>query len=102
MDLENQRDIKRVVEEHGAENLVVVLGSGELEAIQIAAETVNSGDPAYAGDLAGVSLGLPVYHILEPSLKDEIPAPLYDEKLGMFAMVYDSEQIGATIEGFRR
>ena len=101
MDLENQGTIKQLVDEHGAANLVVVLGAGEPEAMKIAAETVTTGDPAYAGPLAGVSLGLPVYHILEPCLKGELPSQLYDEKLGMLTMVYDAEQIGSTLSEIR-
>lgn len=101
MDLENQGTIKQLVDEHGAAGMVVVLGAGELEAIKIAAETVTSGDPAYAGPLAGVSLGLPVFHILEAALKDEVPSALYEEKLGMYAMLYDSAELSTTLEGFR-
>ena len=69
MDLENQNNIKRLVEEHGGGNLVVVLGGADLEGIEIAAETVKIGDPSLAGPLAGVQLELPVYHILESWVK---------------------------------
>ena len=65
MDPENQDRIKSLVDEHGAEDLVVVLGAADLEALEVAAETVTLGDPAYVGPLAGVQLGLPVVHILE-------------------------------------
>ena len=64
MDPENQDRIKSLVDEHGADDLVVVLGAADLEALEVAAETVTVGDPAYVGPLAGVQLGLPVVHIL--------------------------------------
>ena len=62
---ENQDRIKRLADEHGTDSLVVVLGAADLEAIEVAAETVTAGDPAYVGPLAGVQLGLPVVHILD-------------------------------------
>ena len=63
MDLENQRRIKELAQQHGEDNLVVVLGASEGEAAGLAAETVTAGDPTFAGPLAGVSLGLRVYHV---------------------------------------
>jgi glycine reductase len=65
MDPENQGRIKSLVDEHGADDLVVVLGAADLEALEVAAETLTIGDPAYVGPLAGVQLGLPVVHILD-------------------------------------
>ena len=67
MDLQNQQRIKDAAEKYGAENCVVVLGSSDAEGAEIYAETVTNGDPTFAGPLAGVSLGLPVYHIFEKS-----------------------------------
>jgi betaine reductase len=55
MDMENQTAIKRLVDENGADNLVVVLGAADLEGAEIAAETVTVGDPSFAGPLSGVS-----------------------------------------------
>lgn len=97
MDLENQATIKRLVEEHGAENLMVVLGATEAEGLELAAETVTAGDPSYAGPLAGVSLRLPVYHILEPAVTEGLPAELVEEKLGMMAMVADVGRISEVL-----
>ena len=56
---------KGLVDTHGADDLVVVLGAADLESLEVAAETVTMGDPAYVGSLAGVQLGAPVIHILE-------------------------------------
>src|SRR3989337_771841 len=63
MDLENQTAIRRLADEVGPDKLVVVLGSTELQGIELAASTLTDGDPSYAGALAGVSLRLPVYHL---------------------------------------
>ncbi len=60
MDMENQTTLKRLVDENGADNLVVVLGAADVEGAEIAAETVTVGDPSFAGPLSGVSLRLPV------------------------------------------
>ena len=49
----------------------------------MAAETVTAGDPTFAGPLAGVSLGLKVYHICEPEIKEEIDEAVYDEQISM-------------------
>ena len=93
MDLENQKRVKEFTEEFGAENIVVVLGAAEGEAADLAAETVTLGDPTYAGPLAGVQLGLDVYHIVEPEMKEAINSELYEEQVGMMEMVLDVDDI---------
>ena len=93
MDLENQKRVKEFTEEFGAENIVVVLGAAEGEAAGLAAETVTNGDPTYAGPLAGVQLGLDVYHIVEPEMKEAIDSELYEEQVGMMEMVLDVDDI---------
>ncbi len=99
MDLENQKRVLELSEKYGKENVVVVLGSSEAETAGLAAETVAAGDPTYAGPLAGVSLGLAVYHIFE--LKDEIDADVYDEQCGMMEMVLDMDAIGNEVKSIR-
>ena len=59
----------------------MVLGLNEPERLRILATTFKDGDPAYAGALAGVALGLPSYHILE--LKDDVPPDVWREQMGM-------------------
>jgi glycine/sarcosine/betaine reductase complex component A len=93
MDPENQDRIKSLVDEHGAEDLVVVLGAADLEALEVAAETVTLGDPAYVGPLAGVQLGLPVVHILEEDVKGQVDPSIYDEQVGLLEMTLDVDQI---------
>lgn len=93
MDLENQKRVKEIAEEYGEENVVVVLGGAEAEASGLAAETVTNGDPTFAGPLAGVQLGLRVYHVLEPEVKDEIDDDVYEEQISMMEMVLEVEDI---------
>ena len=102
MDPENQAAIKKLVDETGAENLVVVLGSAHVELAEVAAKTVTVGDPSFAGPLAGVSLRLPVYHILEPDVKEAIPAEVYEKQAGFMAMIVNTEELGKKMREARR
>src|SRR5947208_2949902 len=70
MGLEDQAAVKRVAEEH--RDVVVLLGTPDAESTQTLAQTVVAGDPSYAGPLAGVPLGLPVFHVFEPELKRQV------------------------------
>ena len=100
MDPENQDRIKSLVEEHGADDLVVVLGAADLEALEVAAETVTVGDPAYVGPLAGVPLGLPVIHILEDDVKQDVDPDVWEEQVGLLEMTLDVEQIQKAAQTF--
>jgi glycine reductase len=93
MDPENQDRIKGLVDTHGADDLVVVLGAADLESLEVAAETVTMGDPAYVGPLAGVQLGLPVVHILEEDVKAQVDAGVYDEQVGLLEMTLDIQRV---------
>ena len=93
MDLENQKRVKEFAEEYGPENVVVIVGAAEGEAAGLAAETVTAGDPTFAGPLTGVQLGLTVYHVCEPEIKDEFDQDVYDEQVGMMEMVLDVDDI---------
>ncbi len=93
MDLENQKRVKEFADKYGAENLVVVLGAAEGEAAGLAAETVTNGDPTFAGPLTGVQLGLSVYHVCEPEIKNEVDESVYDEQISMMEMVLDVDDI---------
>ncbi len=101
MDAENQSLMMRLVQEHGRDKLVVVLGAADVEGVEISAETLTMGDPSFAGPLAGVQLGLKVYHILEPIFKEIIPQDLYEEKLGIFELTTDSEQLEKSLSKIR-
>ena len=101
MDLENQKRVLNISEEFGAENIVVLLGAAEAEASGLAAETVTNGDPTWAGPLAGVQLGLTVYHICEDEIKSEVDQAVYDEQVGMMEMVMDVPAIHEEMESIR-
>jgi glycine/sarcosine/betaine reductase complex component A len=99
MDLRSQEAILRLAEEHGPQNLTVILGAPDPESAEIAAETVVLGDPAYAGALAGVQLGLDVYHVLE--LHDVTPAEVWEEQVGVMADVLDASGLATAVAGIR-
>lgn len=101
MDLENQKRVKEFAEKYGAENVVVVLGASEGEAAGLAAETVTAGDPTFAGPLTGVQLGLRVYHICEPEMKEEIDPDVYEDQIGMMEMVLDVDDIVSEMKAIR-
>ena len=97
MDLENQKRVKEFAEQYGPENVVVILGAAEGEA----AETVTAGDPTFAGPLAGVQLGLTVYHICEDDIKAEVDPGVYDEQISMMEMVMDVDDIHNEMQSIR-
>ena len=96
MDLENQKRVKDFAEQYGAENIVVVLGAAGL-----AAETVTAGDPTFAGPLAGVQLGLSVFHVCENEIKDEVDSSVYDDQISMMEMVMDVDDIAKEMSSIR-
>lgn len=99
MDLENQARIKDLAEKYGNEDLIVVLGGAEAEAAGLAAETVSTGDPTFAGPLAGVPLGLKAYHMFE--LKDEVDPQVYEDQISMMEMVLDVDAIKSEVATYR-
>ena len=101
MDLENQQRVKDAAEKHDAEDILVILGAAEAEAAGLAAETVTAGDPTFAGPLAGVQLGLRVYHVVEPEIKDEVNPEAYDQQVGMMEMVLDVDAIIEEMKSIR-
>ncbi len=101
MDLEIQQRVKDLTEKHGAENMVIVIGGAEAEASGLSAETVTAGDPTFAGPLAGVELGLRVYHVVEPEIKDECDETVYDDQCGMMEMVLEVDEIVNEVKSVR-
>ncbi|WP_313756962.1 glycine/sarcosine/betaine reductase complex selenoprotein A, partial [Tissierella sp.] len=86
---------------YGAENMLVLIGGAEAESAGLAAETVTAGDPTFAGPLAGVPLGLKVYHSVEPEFKESVDADVYDEQIGMMEMVLDVDAIIEEVKAMR-
>ncbi len=101
MDLNSQETIKRLADEHGNEQLLVILGAPDAESAEIAAETVVLGDPTYAGALAEAQLGLSVYHALEQEFRSLIDEDVWEEQIGIMADVLDTEAISAAVKGMR-
>jgi glycine/sarcosine/betaine reductase complex component A len=93
MDPQNQGLIKRLVEEMGDRELVVMLGAADEDAVEVAAETVREGDPAYVGPLAGVQLGLTVVHVFEDEVRNQVDPAVYEEHVGFYALSFDVEGI---------
>jgi glycine reductase len=102
MDLQSQEAIARLADTHGPENLLVLLGAPDPEAAQISAETVVSGDPAWAGALAGTQLGLAVYHVLDDEVKAAVPDSVWEEQIGLMADVLDGPALVDTVRQARQ
>src|SRR5437899_9915175 len=91
MGLEDQAAVKRVAEEH--RDVVVLLGTPDAESTQTLAHTVVAGDPSYAGPLAGVPLGLPVFHVFEPEIKTQVAGEVYDAQAALMEMSLETDKI---------
>ena len=101
MDLQSQEAILRLAETHGRDNVVVILGAPDPEAAEISAETVRLGDPAYAGALAGVQLGLDVYHVLDDDVRAAVPPDVWDEQIGVMTDILEADALNAAVAGIR-
>ena len=99
MGLEDQAAVKRVAEEH--RDVVVLLGTPDTESTQTLAQTVVVGDPSYAGPLAGVPLGLPVFHVFEPEIKAQIETDVYEAQVALMEMSLETEKILAGLREVR-
>jgi glycine reductase len=101
MGLEDQAAVKRVADEHGS-GVVVLLGTPDAESTQTLAQTVVAGDPSYAGPLAGVPLGLPVLHVFESQVKDQVPPDVYEAQVALMEMSLDRDAILGGLQEARR
>lgn len=101
MDLDTQSAIERLVEEHGTDELLVILGAPDAEAAGIAAETVVVGDPSYSGPLAEAQLGLDVYHVVEDEVREAVPEDVFEEQVGLMTDVLDVDAIAEEIAEMR-
>jgi glycine/sarcosine/betaine reductase complex component A len=101
MDLEDQWAIKKVIQRHGTDDLIVIIGCPDAECAESHAETVIAGDPSFAGPLTGVQLGLPVYHVMEAEIKSQIPQNAYQEHLREFEPAFDEEEFSQLMKSIR-
>ena len=86
----------------GTDDLVVVLGTPTPESSKLFAMTVTEGDPTWAGPLAGVGLGVPVYHVIEDEIKSQVNSDVYEEEVGLAEMALeDTEQILEAVKDVR-
>lgn len=83
------------------EDLVVLLGTPTEDSSRLYALTVTDGDPSWAGALAGVALGLPVYHVTEEALRAQIAPADYEEHVELMAMAMDVDGIARAVRGVR-
>jgi betaine reductase len=51
--------------------------------------------------LAGVALGLPVYHIIEPEIKTQIAPACYEEHLKLMEIALEVDKISQTLARVR-
>src|SRR5687768_1040589 len=100
MGLEDQGRIREIAEKFPGE-IVVLLGAPDAETAELYAETMTHGDPTYAGVLAGVALGLPVYFIAEDIVKAQIPPDVYDDQVSIMEMALPTEEICARVRAVR-
>lgn len=101
MDLEEQGRIQALVEAGERDRMVAILGTPGPGATQMVAMTLRDGDPSHAGPLAGVPLGLPVFHILEEQVKRSIDPDVYENEVGPMELVLDAEAIAAAMAALR-
>ena len=92
---------KKAAEQYGKDNLIVILGSPDADSSELYAETLINGDPSWIGPLAGVSLGLPVFHIMEPEIKAQIDPELYREQLELMEIALDVDAIALGLNRVR-
>ena len=102
MDLQNQQRIKDIAAKNKPEDIIVIIGASDAEGAGIYAETVTAGDPTFAGSLAGVSLGLPVYHVLDPLLKAEADPQAWEDQISMMEMVLNGETLTKAVADMRQ
>ena len=79
----------------------MILGASEPAYVEMMAETVTAGDPTYTGPLAGVSLGLPVYHITEPEVRERADTSVYQAQIGLSEVAMETEEIWKSIRAVR-
>lgn len=79
----------------------MILGAAEPAYVEMMAETVTAGDPTYTGPLAGVSLGLPVYHVTEPEVKAISDPETYRAQIELSEISMETDKIWEGIRTIR-
>ena len=73
--------------------MVVVLGTPDPDSTKIVTQTVTTGDPSYAGPLAGVSLGLPVLHVLDERVAAQTDPETYQSEIGVMLDALETDAL---------
>lgn len=79
----------------------MILGAAEPDYVEMMAETVTAGDPTYTGPLAGVSLGLPVYHVTEPEMKELSDPGIYRDQIELSEIAMETDKIWERVRTVR-
>ena len=90
-----------MAERYKPDELMVLLGTPNAESSRLYAMTVTEGDPSWAGALAGVALGLPVYHVMEEAVKTQVAPEMYEEHIALMEMVLEAEDIAQAVQEVR-
>ena len=90
-----------MAERYKPDELLVLLGTPNAESSRLYAMTVTEGDPAWAGALAGVALGLPVYHVMEEAVKTQVASEVYEEHVALMEMVLEAGDIAQAVQDVR-
>ena len=80
---------------------MVLLGTPNAESSRLYALTLKSGDPSWAGALAGVALGLPAWHITEEEVKRQIPQAAYEQHVALMEIVMEVGEISEALRALR-
>jgi len=80
----------------------VVIGAPDADSSELYAETVTRGDPSWAGPLAGVALGLPVFHVMEPEIKDQVDPAVRKEHLELMEISLEVDKIAQALDRIRK
>ena len=81
--------------------VVALIGTPNPESSRLVALTLTEGDPTWAGALAGVRLGLPVFHIAEEAVRAQVAEAVYEAEVGLAAEVLPADAIAAILEEVR-
>ncbi len=85
----------------GTDGVMVLIGTPTADSSRLYALTVTEGDPAWAGALAGVHLDLPVFHITESEVKEQINPEISAAEVGVAEMVIERDEISKALHEVR-
>lgn len=80
----------------------MIFGAPDPESVELYAESVTHGDPSYAGPLAGISLELRVFPILELEFRSQVDISMFNEHLALLEIALDVEKISQSISKVRQ